>query len=178
MKTKERHAMLDIETLDTGPNAVVTSIGIAIFTLEKGVTEVMHCQLDYTTDIEGTISPSTLRWWLQQCPEAQRELHGETSIQDALTMVNGILRGCDTVWANAPTFDCTILRNLYRRHKAREPWHFRNERCCRTLYAIGLRFGIGGVHREGTRHNALDDAIHQAQHAVTVLRRIDSAVAE
>jgi exodeoxyribonuclease VIII len=71
------------------------------------------------------------------------------------------------VWGNGSDFDNAILSCCYGATGREVPWDFWHNRCYRTLKA--LRPGPKLV-REGTYHNALDDAKSQALHAIELLR--------
>jgi hypothetical protein len=74
------------------------------------------------------------------------------------------------VWANSPSFDCRILEAAYSAIGREKPWAYYEERDYRTL----TNLGVGHDHeQEGIEHDAVDDAVHQATVAATVLSRID-----
>jgi hypothetical protein len=76
------------------------------------------------------------------------------------------MRGEVNVWGNGAAFGNVILRSAYAACGLLPPWEFWNDRCYRTLK--NLRPDIK-LERSGTHHNALDDAITQAEHAVVIL---------
>ena len=63
--------MIDLETLDTSPTAVVLSLGAVAFdpyTHAHGATFYVEFTnfLEQQTGVGRTISPSTMLWWMQQ----------------------------------------------------------------------------------------------------------------
>lgn len=77
------------------------------------------------------------------------------------------------VWANSPTFDCVILRNWFDEFDMKAPWHYRQERCVRTIYAIAnslTGIDVGAGYSESGAHDANVDARNQAR-AVTIALR-------
>jgi len=159
--------MLDLETLGTGPDAVVTAIGVCRFDEMK--TLYTGCRtLDYTKD-PGDIDPGTLRWWLKQDRQVANDmLTGTEDPAIVAVWLDGML-DVKEVWANAPTFDCTILRNWYHRVVGREaPWHWRNERCMRTMYGYARHWGIALPPVDGAAHDAGADAYRQAIHLLHI----------
>jgi inhibitor of KinA sporulation pathway (predicted exonuclease) len=52
-------------------------------------------------------------------------------------------------------------------------WKFYNNRCYRTLKNLPAAKGTTIDRGTGTHHNALDDAVSQAKHAVQILKRMD-----
>lgn len=163
-------AAIDIETLDLEPTAVVLSIGVALFSLTEGVTATRYYVLDKKSQhARGrTVRESTLRWWRDQSPEAQAVLDAEgMPVADALTDLASFLAenaACE-VWGYGSDFDNVTLSSLSRAFDVDVPWHYRANRCGRTIAALpdlvdGVKFDLPD--RVGTHHNAVDDAIYQA----------------
>ena len=66
--------MIDIESLDTGPDCVILTIGAVLFD-PKGVGIIEQLELrptieDQTELYNRTINDDTLRWWSEQSPSA------------------------------------------------------------------------------------------------------------
>jgi len=186
----KKHVMVDIETLSTKHNAAVLSIGACEFDEDGArydnpflvsiphacydhIVWNMPCQ-DYHKD------KSTLEWWARQSEEAVEalEVNLVQSRRAAATAfaVWFASNGLNTarVWANGPQFDCVILRNLFDREDVSCPWHFRDERDCRTLYSLFMSSEVSGFYQMAqdamkeagignTSHRADHDAIRQAE---------------
>ncbi|SEG13573.1 3'-5' exonuclease [Marinobacterium lutimaris] len=75
-------------------------------------------------------------------------------------------------WSNGADFDLPILANAYRAIGHAKPWAAFQGRCYRTDKSAG--WGIK-MERTGTHHNALDDAISQAQHHIDIVNELRSA---
>jgi exodeoxyribonuclease VIII len=73
-----------------------------------------------------------------------------------------ILKG---VWGNGASFDNTILTETYKRLGRTPPWPFWKDRCYRTVKSM---FPNVPMERSGTHHNAMDDALTQAQHLIEI----------
>jgi hypothetical protein len=73
------------------------------------------------------------------------------------------------IWGNGASFDNAILAELYRVAKHPSPWEYWNDRCYRTLKNLYKQV-VPPPERKGTHHNALDDAVFQAEHAVSILK--------
>jgi exodeoxyribonuclease VIII len=72
------------------------------------------------------------------------------------------------VWGNGADFDLPILSAAYvAAGFGGPPWKPYNGRCYRTLK--NLRPDVPRPERRGTAHNALDDAVFQAEHAIALL---------
>ncbi|MBI0277290.1 3'-5' exoribonuclease [Hafnia alvei] len=174
------HVMIDIETLGTGTNAPVASIGAVFFEPSTGCTGArFYVRVNAENDeLNGAVaSVATFKWWLKQSAEARAELLDENAlpIWEAMQQLNEFLSENAVpedlkwlqVWANSPAFDCSILRAAYVRADTECPWKFWNERDCRTMVEIGKVIGFNPKHDlpfSGERHNALADAVHQAQY--------------
>jgi exodeoxyribonuclease VIII len=73
------------------------------------------------------------------------------------------------VWGNGSDFDNAILAACYAAVGQPLPWDFWHNRCYRTLKALRPELKL---QRQGTYHNALDDAKTQAQHAIQLLEAL------
>lgn len=160
--------MLDLETLDTSPTALILAIGAVKFgRTELGDVFYMAIDIQSCLDKDLTISGSTLTWWLEQSLEAQAEaFKGTIQLPEALRHFAEFLEDSDIkVWGNGAAFDNVILANAYRACGIPVPWKFWNDRCYRTLKNERPEVPL---ERVGTHHNALDDAISQAQHLIRI----------
>ncbi len=173
--------MIDIETLSSRKDAAVIAIGACAFDANDIVGE-------FEVLLDARLSPGrrdedTLKWWQSQPPEVwQRMIGGGALPRDACTQLAEFIYrqpgGTPRVWANAPTFDCDILRTLYEVVGMEVPWHFRDERCYRTLLALHRLHGsydsaaIEAVYATRTAHDALSDAVCQARVVQLACRRM------
>jgi len=161
--------MLDIETLGTGPSAIVTSIGAVFFDPQSGqVGAEFYRELNFQDQIDlGRVpTQSTIEFWFSQPKEAQAAFlrEGKVSSQQALLELRSFVKDNSDVdkckpWGNGPSFDLTILESLFKDCQVMHPWHFRNVRCLRTFKEYV--FSGKGITREGVYHHALDDCKHQ-----------------
>ncbi|MDE9483360.1 3'-5' exoribonuclease [Xenorhabdus bovienii] len=79
------------------------------------------------------------------------------------------------VWGNGASFDNVILRSAYDREKMKPFWRWNNDRDVRTIVELGRAIGFDPKHNmpfEGSRHNALDDAIHQAKYVSIIWQKL------
>lgn len=97
-------------------------------------------------------------------------------IQQALRLFTEWLGGTTNVavWGNGAKFDLSILEAAYMTVPmfglgVGVPWNFRKEYCYRTLKNLRPECQVT---RRGTAHNALDDAINQAAHAIQLLKEL------
>lgn len=168
------HAMIDLETMDTAPTAVVLSIGVVLFdpySAGSGMGEHYWVLDTEEQDRAGrTRSESTKAWWAEQSPEARQVLTAQgwpvaAALRDVMPTV--LLDAVDCVWANGSDFDCVIMRDLVTPYGYQ--WPFWKNRCHRTMKSLQLPPGITLPARAGTHHNALADAAHQARCLQTIV---------
>jgi hypothetical protein len=169
--------MVDLETLSAETNAAILEIGAVVFS-RQGVTDNnFYVKVDLESAMQhGHVSASTIRWWMEQSNEARAEAFsgGGWMLPEALAQFGDWVRsvaydGNVEVWGNGAGFDNAILRHAYRAvHNEDTPWPFRYDRCYRTLKS---RHPDVQFVREGTHHNALDDAVSQAKHAAAILAK-------
>lgn len=171
----KQHIMLDIETAATDSNAAILSIGACRFS-EAGIDDTFHIGIK-TKDSqrEGfSVDIETLLWWMDQTKEAQdswRRLENRTTVAGALhefsRWVN--LRNLPAcMWGNGSDFDCVVLGNAYSRMSIGRPWSYSRNRCYRTIKNMATDIKM---QRVGTHHSAVDDAVSQAEHLITILER-------
>lgn len=163
-----RDIMLDIETLDTRPSAVVLSVGAIRFDAEVpgAFGESFHRFIDIDSSLAygRTVSGHTIMWWLDQETVARKRLlEGKAEpLLTVLTELAAFITPNDTVWGNGASFDNVILADAYRSCGLPQPWRFWNDLCFRTLKRIFREVPKPAF--AGVEHDALDDAMNQARH--------------
>lgn len=179
------HFMLDLETLGSTVGSVILSIGACKFDpLQIGVRgPYFHETIRVKTSLAArlTIDGDTLKWWLGQSEEARNAaFKGESSLTEALEHFNSWL--CEfgeakelAVWGNGATFDNVLLRAAYAAAKLKPAWHFRGDKCYRTVINLLPEPRRPAWERIGTHHNALDDAITQAVYLQRVYKELGLA---
>lgn len=170
--------MLDIETLGTGPESIVISIGAVFFDPHSGqIGAEFYRKLNFQDQIDKGRKPtqSTVEFWLNQSKEAQ-VVFSEKGINTSPALgefrdfveANSSFDKCKP-WGNGPSFDLTILESLFKDFGLSHPWHFRNVRCLRTFKEY--IYNGKDLTREGIYHHALDDCKHQIKIVTTGLQR-------
>jgi hypothetical protein len=170
----ENNLMLDLETMSTASNAAIVSIGAVIFS-STGTRETFYTNvyLQSCIDYKLNVDASTIYWWLGQSKKVRSGILSQgRDILDALECLRKFIKdndhiglGKQAVWANGADFDLPIIHNAYRAVGVECPFSFRQHRCYRTIYNC---FNLGGVKNDleidhsGKEHNALSDAIYQA----------------
>ena len=161
------HAMIDIETLATSPEAVILSVGGVKF--DPYTNEEPHTFFDAKLDIDAQtelgrdVDQGTIEWWGKQSEEVRNEALGDenrTPVLEILQALNKWCVGVDTIWCQGPAFDICILENLYRQYNHHIPWAFWKIRDSRTLFGIMPKDPRKEINFAA--HNALEDAKVQA----------------
>ena len=173
-------AMVDIETMSTSDDAAVIAIGTVIFDRDE-ILAAQSLLIDPITT-PGHRSVDTLEWWNRQAPEVrERMFSGTTPPSSACLDWVQFLEDHEAqdLWANAPTFDITILRSLFRNCGLRKfPIHHRKERDFRTLTSLARDLGIEykEAYRNCIKHDAVSDATAQARAVQIILNTIHRSV--
>lgn len=161
------HASIDIETLDLEPTAVVLSIGVALFTEDGEIVDTFYRVLDKDSqkDAGRTVRKSTLEWWEQQGDAARRVLtaDGAPVSQVIAELATFLSRPLSGVWGYGSDFDNVTVSSLCRSFGLDVPWHYKLNRCGRTVAALPPPGSFVSPQRVGVHHNAVDDAIYQAR---------------
>lgn len=165
------HVAIDLETLDVRPTAAVVSIGLAAFTVAGGLIGTYYSILKTQPQIADgrTTSESTLAWWDEQPEGVRGVLDSPQSVQpaDGLRHVDSFFSRfqnnfytIEGVWGFGSDFDNATLIDMFAFYGIGLPWHYKANRCGRTL--VGL-VNVPKPPSKGTHHNALDDAVWQAE---------------
>lgn len=182
-KIEVGHVMIDIETLGKTPGSQILSIGAVLFydlaridhPREWIISSSSSRNAGFTTD------PDTLEWWSRQAPSARKlledvESDSATSLARALVDLAGIVADGRHLWCKGVGFDFPILAEAYRRCGwGKAPWHYRQERCYRTLAAMRPDITPGA---NPDAHGAAADALHQARHAATILNALAGGISD
>lgn len=163
-----KDVMVDLETMGTGPSAAIVAIGACEFDV-RGLGRQFYraVTLQSSVNYGMQMDASTVEFWLKQDKKAQDALFQDpVSLNHALSDFSLWLNSGARVWGFGATFDNVILRSAYKLVDKKCPWHYRDDRCFRTL--VSLSAEVEWSERLGTHHNALDDAMHQAKHAANI----------
>ncbi|EOT4459304.1 3'-5' exoribonuclease, partial [Escherichia coli] len=175
------HMMIDLETMGKNPDAAVISIGAIFFDPQTGD---IGPEFSKTIDLDtagGVIDRDAVKWWLKQSREAQSAiLADEIPLDDALLQLREFIDENSgeffvQVWGNGTSFDNVILRRSYERQGIPCPWRYHNDRDVRTIVELGKTIDFDArtvIPFEGVRHNALDDARHQAKYVSAIWQKL------
>lgn len=173
---------IDLETLDTATSAVVLSIGACSFNAD-GVQSKFYRELRLNEQVANgrTISVSTVQFWMREAmaPGAYEGVLGALLNSDKLrsdvypalvdfhNWFNDHIGTDGTVWANDPDFDCSIWASMCKSYGVTPegPWKYNQKRSYRTIREVANWTGATlNVPPNKAKHNALEDAIHQANY--------------
>lgn len=182
------NVMVDIETYSTENEAAIVQIGACTFDeSETFLMSVDHTCYDFSP---YNVSRETVKWWGEQSQEAQDSLEinkvdtiGEAldAFADWLVSVGLTPRydGQPGIWANPPQFDLTILRHAFHVEGIKVPWHYRQERCARTVYREFKDWmPVEAKDEDLIAHRADHDAIRQARSISRTLNAIKEPFGE
>lgn len=170
-----KQIMIDIETMGQTPSAPIIALGACeVCALPETFYKVVN--LESACDAGGVIDPATVLWWLRQNKSARDEFMpgAGDELPDVLhSFYRWLEKICPDrdqliVWANGASFDFPILAESFRRCGMPRPWHFWNERDYRTIKAMHPNLKAD---RSREAHNALNDALMQAEHLNWLLYR-------
>ncbi len=164
--------MIDLETLDTESTACILSIGACRFNEDEIDNDGFYRVIKIQSNIdEGrTISGSTLAWWMTQNDRAKaifsdpKAVTLEQALDDLRDWIGPQWEALRP-WGNSARFDLGILADAYG--KQGTPWKFWNEHCFRMLKNLPASKRVPKPENIGA-HNALFDAIAQAQHVQAI----------
>jgi len=171
---------IDLETLGTHPDAVITQIGLCPFnasTGEIGKPIKIAVEPQSCLDLGMTVTWPTIAWWLKQNEKARLGMATQQGVllQDALRVTSAFIENhmypgfCP--WGFGATFDVSLMESAYRRCKLEVPWGFRTVRDIRTLAALRPCTHVPRPVPE-VEHDAADDAAAQAKYVIDCMKVI------
>lgn len=178
--------MIDLETMGNKPNAPIVAIGAVFFDPATGeLGQQFYTAVNLASELAAGAVPDgdTINWWLKQSSEARAAITDDQAkhISETLqALTNFATRNSDQpkylkVWGNGAAFDNVILRGAYERCGVPPCWNWFNDLDVRTMVNLGRRIGFDpkrDMPFDGERHNALADAIHQAQYVSAIHQRL------
>lgn len=181
---KMRDVMCDLETVGKRAGCGIVSIGAVEFsplTGELGREFYVPVNIASCEAAGLFTDPETMAWWKSQSPEAQAALKVAKARRSSRPLAVALERLSDwlapigkrsvSMWGCGAGFDEPILVAAYHAAGMEVPWEFWNCMCHRTIKNL-FKADVKEPAREGTHHNALDDARHQAVHAADIFRHL------
>lgn len=196
---QEHNVIVDLETMGNRPTSAIVAIGavhVKVKSSERVAVETVYStggtSWHYVTcpfqpakaEIVSTFyeeislasaigcglttDASTISWWLEQSEEARKCLKGTAVLGQTLQWFRHWFPTGAALWGCGAGFDNVILGNAFDAVKLARPWGFRDDRCFRTLREMFPEIEVSYI---GTYHNALDDAINEANHFIEIVKR-------
>lgn len=161
-----RHAMVDLETLSSPPNAAIIEAAVVEFTplppFRANVAYYRRFKLEDVMSSGLRVEPQTLKWWSRQ-ENFEKVMSGETPLQGGLEAIKETLSVYDHIWARSPIFDCANLRDAMRATNVHPLWGLENRRKFQDVRsAIAPRPDFGVVQQVyRNSHNSVEDCLKQ-----------------
>jgi len=167
------HYMIDIETLATTPDAHVLAIALVKFDQDTILKKLVLYPDDHEQVLlNRKVDFSTLCFWLK-FTRILEEIQDQpkSSLRKCLYQIVWFMseepKEENMVWAKSPSFDLTILKNLFGAGNL--PWKFSNEHDVRTAYFKLKQYSIT-ILRPTNPHDPLEDATTQALNVQNYLK--------
>jgi hypothetical protein len=183
-----RHVIVDLETLDTQPSAVILTAGLVAVEITE--TECItlgswYRRIEWWQDFGicqagRTDSADTWTWWEKQSGLAQIEVTSDVfgdperiPLWLAMHSLNAWLQlNPYPIWGNGSDFDNAVLQHAFKQHGLRWPY-WRN--CClrstkNLANQLGLHVEMPAWPEDKIKHHALHDAEHEALMLAALLR--------
>lgn len=192
LRHPDENVMIDIETLNEGPNAVILYIAAIQFNIQTEeilFTTKIPVSIDSCLRNGMEVNERTIEWWFKNDSKVIQEVilnDSKVNIEDALRRLNTFIAQCSYasncnindlyIWANSPRFDLGRLQNAYYKVFYDDvPWSIRMERDVRTIAGFndGLKQTMKRLHRENNReHDPIEDCRMQIQLISRILNDI------
>jgi 3' exoribonuclease, RNase T-like len=178
----ENNIMLDLETLATGIDATILTIGAVKFdpfvnyhagNIALTDLDTYYARIDLDTQVDRVVDDGTVEWWSKQNKVAQDEAfnpEGRIHLDQALADLHKFIWGSKLTWCQGLTFDIPILEHAYRQHKRDTPWRFWETRCSRSLcdlVQVQMPEGLAVA-----THDAREDCFKQIINTQLVLEKL------
>ena len=163
--------MLDIETLDTLPSAVILSIAAIPFHKEENhiASQELFLSVDQRCQKNRSKSASTIQFWLDQPPPVyEKNFKGEYSLEYSLMRLTAFCEKTNPreFWSKGK-FDFEILEHAYRQIGLKPAWDFWRVRDVRTI------LGETGIRMKKNNHDPVEDCLNQIQAVLEAHEKIN-----
>ncbi|MCP1289851.1 3'-5' exoribonuclease [Chromobacterium sp. S0633] len=196
---KTRQIVIDNETMDTTPSAVLLTIGAVAVEVENGRATVLarwyrriHAYQPSIDQPGRTYSDSTLSWWLRP------EMDGSPAYKEAMlhtlprnqsdriplwlamhSLHAWLQLNPHPIWGNGSDFDNTQLQHAFNQHGLR--WPYWRNRCLRSVRGLVRDLhpntALPEFPADKIKHHALHDAEHEADVLAALLHAIEERAA-
>lgn len=167
------HVMVDLETFGVGPTAAIVQVAAVKFDPfeTKNSNDRFNHIVNLTSSIlnGGTIDNSTVEWWSKQEENAIKNItsgltHNIIQTLDNFSSWMPNEEELGGIWSNGASFDIPILEYHYKKANKKIPWTHKKVFDTRTVKLLYTSvFGLELLKTKVTTHNAIDDALKQAE---------------
>lgn len=183
---KTRQIIIDNETLDLEPSAILLTTAAVAVEIEDGkVTPLAswYRRLQWDTGYRQpgrSVSQATVDWWLEQSDAAFEEAFDDDGHRLPLWLAMHSLSAWLTlnpypIWGNGSDFDNVQLQHAFKQQGL--DWPFRRNRCLRGLCGLVLDLypdtQLPAFPGDKIKHHALHDAEHEAHILAALLRALE-----
>ena len=178
--SQQHDLMIDTEFLDPAPTGALVAVGAIFFDLATETTGATFSQtIHLATSMRdgGTVSPSTLLFWLMQPEDSRRRVFfaGSADIRDVLRdfaiWIGTNCRHEDVrPWGNSASTDLSMLETAYKRAHIPLPWRWNNERDFRTVRKMNPQVEYNPDEKGDGAHDPLVDCRFQIEHLFKIKR--------
>lgn len=182
---KTRQIIIDNETFDITPSAVLLTIGAVAVEIEDGQAIVLaswYRRLQWDTghrQLDRTVNQSTVDWWLDQSDAAFEEAFDDDGQRLPLWLAMHSLQAWLAlnpypIWGNGSDFDNAQMQHAFTQLGLR--WPYRRNRCLRSLRGLVLDLypdtQLPAFPDNKIKHHALHDAEHEADVLAVLLHTL------
>lgn len=180
-----RHIIIDNETLDVLPSAVLLTIGaVAVEISDNGLIVLgrWYRRIEWwpaITQPARTASQATLDWWNAQALPPFSEAFDLDADRLSLSLAMHSLQAWlqinpYPIWGNGSDFDNAQLQHAFTQHGLR--WPYWRNRCLRSLRGTVLQLypntQLPDFPADKIKHHALHDAEHEAEVLAVLLKTL------
>lgn len=185
-----KHAMIDIETLHSGPDAEMCQVGVCLLnSLEAEPYAVLQLYLEQPYDAKHKVSVDTIKWWHEVggagyaygpsiAASSWLRNHGaivrtQLDLQYVTNFLSVYLESneIEYVWCKGKSFDFPVIANVYHSLGFNAPWEGDNgptPLCYRTFLDV---IGEKGPKHETLGHVGSIDAYVQGKHLLASMKK-------
>lgn len=166
----------DLETLGNNSRSPIIQIGAVKFDIERGIYDSFHKNVYYPYGIpkDYECDYSTIMWWMEQ---VQKEPHlydllnyEKDTLFNALTEFLYWVGNIDEyLYYSMASFDFPIINHAIKTEIS--PEHTLPFRNCRDYRTIKDILNLEYPEFKGVKHNALDDAVNEAELIIQGLKK-------
>ncbi len=173
------HCMLDIETLSTRHDALITEIGAVLFDAENIIDrfhvgiDIVDAQKQYGRHIDA----GTVLYWLDPKRDEARKAMLELPRVDMYNAFDGFSifvaqvprDQMGSAWGKGSTFDNVLVKSAFEALRLEYPFSYRQDECYRTF---ANRCPDIAYEQIGTAHVSIADAESQAVHLQRICKHL------